>query len=242
MRLPRSPSTYPRARGDAVRPFQNWLYKLSAFLIACVLWAAAQGVRSVEESLDVPIAIVELPSDVVVVDQSAREVNVRVSGSRAALRRAEKELLHYPLSLAGMQPGEARVNVDIERLLLPRGARVSARSPSSVAFRLDTRASKQVSVRVELAGEPQAGFRVKEVRAVPPLVTLEGASGELKKIRELSTDRIDVSGLRESASREARLIIAATNVWRADGSAPVRVEIDIEAAEPQAAAPAAQGL
>jgi YbbR domain-containing protein len=225
-----------------MRLFSNGLYKLSAFLIACVLWAAAQGVRSVEESLDVPIAIVELPSDVVVVDQSAREVNVRVSGSRAALRRAEKELVHYPLSLAGMKPGEARVNVDIEHLMLPRGARVSARSPSTVAFRLDARASKQVAVRVDLAGEPEPGYRVKEVRAVPPEVTLEGASGELKKIRELSTDRVDVSGLRESAAREARLIIAATNVWRADGTAPVRVEIEIEAAEPHAAGPPAQGL
>ncbi len=225
-----------------MRPFQNGLYKLSAFLIACVLWAAAQGVRSVEESLDVPIALVDIPGDVVVVDQSAREVNVRVSGSRAALRRAEKELLHYPLSLAGMKSGEARVNVDVERLLLPRGARVSARSPSTVALRLDTRMSKQVAVRVDLAGEPQPGFRVRQVRAFPAEVTLEGASGELKKIRELPTDRIDVSGLRESAAREARLIIAANNVWRADGTAPVRVEIEIEAAEPQPAAAPAHGL
>jgi YbbR domain-containing protein len=111
-----------------------------------------------------------------------------------------------------------------------------------VAFRLDARASKQVAVRVDLAGEPEPGYRVREVRAVPPEVTLEGASGELKKIRELSTDRVDVSGLRESAAREARLIIAATNVWRADGTAPVRVEIEIEAAEPQSSGPPAQGL
>jgi len=184
----------PRAPGDAVRPFQNGLYKLSAFLIACVLWAAAQGVRSVEESLDVPISIAELPADVVVVDQSAREVNVRVS----------------------------------------------ARSPSSVAFRLDARTTKQVAVRVDLAGEPDPGFRVRAVRAVPAQVTLEGASGELKKIQELSTDRVDVSGLSASEARPARLIIAANNVWRADGTTPVRVEIDIEAAEQSEPQPAAQ--
>ncbi len=38
--------------------FHNFVYKLIAVLVAAVLWAAVQGSRSVEESLDLPI---ELP-------------------------------------------------------------------------------------------------------------------------------------------------------------------------------------
>ncbi len=216
-----------------MRIFHNGLYKLAAFLVACVLWAAAQGFRSVEQSIDVPIAVEQIPDGVVVVDQSARELNVRVVGSRAALRRAEKDLVRYPISLAGMKPGEARFNVDTDLFSLPRGARVSARSPSTLSFRLEARAQKKVPVRVDLFGKPPEGFRVAEVRVTPDTVMLDGASSEVKKIRELQTDRIDVSDLRESAVRDVRLVIGASNVWRADGGEPVRVDIRVEAAPPE---------
>jgi YbbR domain-containing protein len=219
----------------SVRIFHNWLYKLAAFLVACVLWAAAQGFRSVEQSIDVPIAVEQVPEGVVVVDQSARELNVRVTGSRAALRRAEKELVRYPISLAGMKPGEARFNVDTDQFSLPRGARVSARSPSTLSFRLEARAQKKVPVRADLWGKPPAGYRVLEVRVTPEAVLLEGASSEVKKIRELTTDRIDVSELRGDAVRDVRLVIAASNVWRTDGSEPIRVDIRIEAPSPEPA-------
>jgi YbbR domain-containing protein len=215
-----------------VRIFHNWLYKLAAFLVACVLWAAAQGFRSVEQSIDVPIAVEGVPDGVVVVDQSARELNVRVVGSRAALRRAEKQLVRYPISLSGMKAGEARFNVDTDLLSLPRGARVSARSPSTLSFRLEARAQKTVPVRVDLFGKPPEGYRVAEVRVSPETVVLEGASSEVKKIRELQTDRIDVSELREPAVRDVRLVIGAANVWRVDGAEPIRVDIRIEAPAP----------
>ena len=66
--------------------FDHLLYKIVALLIACVLWASAQGVTDAEQSFDIPIQVEGVPEELVVVEESAHEINLRVMGSRAALR------------------------------------------------------------------------------------------------------------------------------------------------------------
>ena len=103
-----------------MRMFDNLLYKVVSILIACVLWAAAQGVTDVEQSLDVSIAVENVPPSMVVVEESAHEINLRLVGSRAALRQCAKLLQRYTVSLEGAKPGEARLAVNKDLISLPR--------------------------------------------------------------------------------------------------------------------------
>ncbi len=207
--------------------FHNALYKVVALLLAVLLWMGAQGFRSVEQSLDIPIALEDEPADVVVVEQSAHEVNLRLSGSRAALRRAAKQLVRYPIDIAGVGPGEASFAIEIERLQIPRGATVAARSPSTVTLMLDKRVSKRVPIRVDLSGTPPEGYRVVAVSVSPAYVNLEGANAAMRRIRDVLTDRIDVGSIRETTTLETRLFLE-TDVWRGEPLDPIRVEIRVK--------------
>ena len=60
---------------------------LLAWAIAMVLWGMAHGTSSIERGVDIPIVFDGISEELVLVDQSARAVNIRVMGSRAALRR-----------------------------------------------------------------------------------------------------------------------------------------------------------
>jgi YbbR domain-containing protein len=211
-----------------MRIFRNYSYKIAALLVASLLWASAQGIRSVEQSLDIPISLEEIPDEVVVVGSSASEVNVRIVGSRAAVRRAARQLTRYPLSLRGLKPGEARIAVEVERLTLPRGARVTARSPSTVAVRLEPREQKRVRVRPDVVGEAPEGFRLVSVEVEPKEVILEGARGELRRIQEVLTDRIELGTLPGPTEEEVRLSLGSPYIWRAEGGQPVRVRIKLE--------------
>lgn len=221
-----------------MRVFGNLTYKLVALALACVLWAAAQGFRSVEESIDVPISFEQTPDDVVVVNQTAREINLRLVGSRAALRRAAKELSRYSIPLAGLKPGEARHAVTLDHLSVPRGARVLMRSPSAVVVTLDAKVRKVVPVRADLVGTPPAGFRVASVQVDPAQVELEGARSEVRRIREVLTDRLDVSELRQSLEQDVRLLLGAGNVWRSEAGERVRVRVEIAGPTEGASGPA----
>ena len=133
-----------------------------------------------------------------------------------------------PIDLAGVRPGEARFAIEVERLEIPRGATVSARSPSTVTLTLDPRVSKRVPIRIDVAGEPPEGYRVEAVSVQPATVDLEGSRAAMRRIRDVLTDRIDVSEMEESAVVETRLFLESSDVWRAEPGDPIRVEIRIE--------------
>jgi YbbR domain-containing protein len=214
-----------------MRIFDNLLYKVVSLLIACVLWAAAQGVTDVEQSLDVPIAVEKVPDNLVVVEESAHEINLRLVGSRAALRQASKTLQHYTVSLEGAKAGEARLAVNREDLQVPRGARIAARSPSTVVYTLESVVGKTVPVRADLAGELPPGLRLVRVSLEPKEIAILGAKSSVRNIREVVTDRIELGRLHETAVLESSVALGYPHVWRKDPDAgPIRVTVEVEAA------------
>ena len=225
--------------------FHNLVYKLVALLVAGVLWAAVQGSQSIELSLDLPIEIVDAPASLVVVDQSALEVNVRVVGSRAAVRAAERAVTRYPINLRGLSgAGEARFPVTADRLELPRGARVSARSPSTIVLQTEPVVRKKVPVRADVIGIPPEGFELVNVTVEPREVVLAGARSSIRQTREVLTRSVDVTDLRNDLVEEVPLAsFGGSLVWRAEEDVtPVTVQIRVKpepnGAEPGAGAPA----
>jgi len=211
--------------------FDNLLYKVVALLIACVLWAAAQGVTDTEQSFDIPVQVENVPANLVVVEESAHEINLRVVGSRAALRQVAKNLQHYPVSLEGAKAGEARLPVVREQITMPRGARIAARSPSTLMYTLETVTAKTVPVRADLVGELPAGLRIAKVSVEPKEIALAGARSALRNVREVLTDRVDLAALRETTTLESPIALGYPHVWRKDpDGAPIRIRVEIEPA------------
>ena len=213
-----------------MRIFDNLLYKIVALLIACVLWAAAQGVTDVEQSFDIPVQVENVPDNLVVVEESAHEINLRVMGSRAALRQVAKNMQHYAVSLEGAKPGEARLAVNKELISLPRGARIAARSPSTLVYELEPVSSKVVPVRADLTGDLPAGFKLTRVVLEPKEIAISGAKSAVRSVREAVTDRVDLSNLRESTTLESPVTLGYPHVWRKDvAGAPIRIRVEVEA-------------
>jgi YbbR domain-containing protein len=207
----------------------NLLYKSVALFVAVILWIATQGFRSVEGSLNLPISLESYDrAAVVVVEQSAQEVNLRLVGSQAALRRAEQQLKRYPVSLAQVQSGELRLGVDPEQLALPRGARVAAWSPSNLALRIEPVERRSVPVRVDLSGEVPAGFRIVSVEVTPRELRLAGARSSISRVRAVLTERIDVAGLQETKRFEVQVLMGRPHVWREEpDSEPLAVVVTV---------------
>ena len=66
-----------------------------------VLWGIAHGSSTIERNVDIPVAFDGLPDDLVITEQSASEINIRVQGSRAALRNVSPTTMEYPVAIAG---------------------------------------------------------------------------------------------------------------------------------------------
>jgi YbbR domain-containing protein len=198
-----------------------------ALAISVFIWAVAQGTSSVIQSFDVEVELVGVEDGLVITDQSSDEINVRLRGSRAALRNLDTGQLKYRVDARGGKPGVAVYEVDVETIDHPTGTQFVGYSPSRLQVRFEKRGRKAVGVRAEITGTPAPGFHVAGVVIEPEKVWLEGARSQVMRLNEVVTETIDIAGLAASAEREVRLVLGGGTVW-AEDNAPVRVEIRIE--------------
>jgi len=228
----------------------NLGYKLLALAIAIFLWGVASGSSSTERGFDLPIALQGVPPELVITDQSADVVNVRVLGPPSALRSLAEAKPEYPIDVSDAKAGEAVYEVEPSILELPRGAAVVARSPARVELRFEAKGQKSVRIRADVTGEPAPGFELTGVTVTPPRVAVAGARSEVLRLAEVATDTIDVTGLEAPVERDARLLLGGTHVWL-ENPGSVRVKVQVQVApkpepppppEPEAKpAPAAAG-
>ena len=91
-------------------------YAFLAVGISMVLWSIAHGGSTVEREFDIPVVFSRLPEDLVITDQTATKINVRVQGSRAAFRALVVSELEYVENVVGAKPGRARYEVGASEL------------------------------------------------------------------------------------------------------------------------------
>jgi YbbR domain-containing protein len=208
--------------------------------IALVLWGMAHGTSSIDRGVDIPVLFDGVPDDLVIVGQSVDKVNLRVLGSRAALRNVTSDRLEYRVDVAGAKPGHAVYEVDPSRIELPRGVRAVSRSPAAIEVDFEHRGRKAVDVRADLQGEVAPGFRISSIEVDPPRVWLVGARGEVMRLAQVETEPIDVTNLQAPIERKARVAVAEEHVWPEEDG-PVNVRIGIEPAPAPAEENAAAG-
>ena len=213
-----------------MRIFQNLRYKALALGIALLLWAVASGTSDLDRGFDVPIAFESVPENLVIVDKSTDEVNLRVQGSRASLRNVSPGDMEYRLVVDGAKQGVADYEVDVTRFDLPRGARIVASSPSSIEVKFERRGTKVVRVRPDLEGEPAAGYLIADVAVEPDRVRITGARSEVLRLTEVITETVALSGISESFEREVKLTVGARNAWVEDPES-VRVRVTVNPSE-----------
>lgn len=217
----------------------NLGYKLLALAIAIFLWGVANGSSSTERGFDLPIELRGVPPDLVVTDQSADVVNVRVLGPPSTLRSLAESKLEYPIDVSNAKAGEAIYEVEPSILELPRGAAVVSRSPARVEVRFEARGERALRVRADVVGEPAPGFEVTGVTVSPLRVAIAGARSEVLRLGEVVTDTIDVSGADTPVERETRVLLGGAHVWLEDpATVRVRVQITPKPLPPPAAEPA----
>jgi YbbR domain-containing protein len=198
-----------------------------ALAISVFIWAVAQGTSSIQQSFDVKVELVGVDESLVVTDQSSDSINVRLRGSRAALRNVAVGELVYRVDARGGKPGVAVYEVDVESIPHPTGTSFVGYAPSQLEVRFEKRGHKTVPVRAETEGSPAPGYHLAGVIVVPERIRLEGARSQVLKLKDVATEKIDITGLAADAEREARLVLGAGAVWP-EADEPIRVLIRIE--------------
>ena len=205
----------------------NLRYVFMAILISMVLWGIAHGETRTERNVDIPVALHGLPDDLVVTEQSTTEINIRVRGSRAALRNVSPTTMEYPVAVEGAKPGLAIYDIEASHVDSPRGVKVVSRSPARIELKFEPRGRKNVRIRADIEGEPPEGFILGDIVVEPERVWLAGARSDVLRLNEVVTETVDITGLSKPLEKEVRLALGGGHVWMEDDQ-PVIVRVQVE--------------
>ena len=191
-------------------PSEHFKDKAIAVGLAFLLWMAVSAEEIVPEFFtNVPVTLMRIPPGLVVADAWDDALTIRVSGSPRDLRDVSAGQLSPMIDLSDARAGENIFPLLTQDFSVPRGIEITRIEPEQIRIVLENRAEKEVEVSPIVEGEPAPGYEVAEHMVNPERVVLSGPGSLLATIDRVRTTHVDVSGWRESFTRNVNLVTSS---------------------------------
>lgn len=165
-----------------------------------------------------------LPEDKVLVSERLDDVRVTLRGPWRRLRNFdERELSRISLDLRNTPTGEIAFTSDM--IQAPSGLTIAQISPRSMRVAFDKRTEKTVDVSPIVAGRPQHGYVVLEIKASPASVRVRGAESLLAALSSVRTREVSLEGRTDGFS--APTVLVPPDGIELTGSEQVEVQVQI---------------
>lgn len=188
---------------------KNLGLKLTAMLLACVLWfvvSAPRREKASERAFAAPLAIVGLPRDLVITTQVPDAVSVRLRGRVSDLRALSSQNLEVTVDVSWVQPGEALVTLRPQAINVPADVDVISIDPSKLRFHVEQLRQKVVHVRPLLIGDPPSGYRLGDPTVVPDQALISGPASQVRNVTDAATERIIMTGRTETFTQTIAVV------------------------------------
>ena len=192
--------------------YKNLTLKFLALVFSVALWFLVVGEKKVEVGLMISLGLMCIPEEMVVIDHSVEEIEVRVSGPKGIIDNISPAELSAAVDLSGAAEGSNTYRLSPGNIKTPNGIDVIRIRPFSVDVKLERLERKSVSIEVKFIGKPAKGFEVKNVVVLPSEGTVIGRKKDLKRVGFIRTAPIDISGILADNSFEALLDISGKPV------------------------------
>lgn len=220
--------------GEGVR---DWGIRLLALGIAVGIWFNA----SVEDRLVSSEKLIEAsvtynrPRGFIVLDQVG-SVNVRLLGSKKAIRQLNPYMVYVQVELTQRQEGPVTVSLGPENVLAPEGLDVVSIEPNTIQIELEREVTMRLPVVPDIIGKAPDGTVFDEPEVIPNQVQVTGPESLLAKTPTLSTRPIDVTG-HLSSFEETVVVVPPDPLIQI--VQPTRVSVRLPVQPPQTAGEAA---
>lgn len=184
---------------------ENLPIKIISITLAVFLWFFVTFKGQTETSFEVPLEFKNTPSDMEVLKQNVKKISVSISARERLLREISQNEVRVIVDLSNAKLGENSIPITKSSVKSPRGVDIIRIEPSVVKVYLDKKEQKNVPVKAIIVGNPQKGFIVSSVEINPSSINIEGAKKELDRIRIIKTEPIDVEGIKDNLTINAKI-------------------------------------
>jgi YbbR domain-containing protein len=205
--------------------FDNLGMKIAAVLLSVVLWFYVTSRGQSEIPLEVPVELKNIPVGLEIVNNGYKKVSLYIKGQERIIRTVKPSDVRLSLDLSKTKSGENIFYIHGEDIQLPHGITVTSINPSSLKIITEKTVSKTVRVIAVVTGEVLRGNRIHSINVDPTMITAEGISSEMRKLKSMKTEPLDVTGLAESVVQELKIETKGKNIRTNPDTVRVTVEI-----------------
>jgi len=204
--------------------------KLFSFLLAFVLWLVLIPEEKTysERTLAVPFETRNIPVDMELVERPAGTVEVTVRASNRVLNELSPASITARLDLERASIYQEMYPLNASAIALPQGVEVVGISPNMVRLKLEKTRQMDLEVTPMIVGKVDAGFRIAKIEVTPANIPVKGPESKIRTRDHITTSPIDVSGLAQSTTLEADIILPRPDIRLATPLTRVRVDITLE--------------
>jgi YbbR domain-containing protein len=188
-------------------PSNNIVLMIGSGILSVLLWMWVGAEERSEVIVSVPLEFRNLPRafEITSEEELVSKVNLWVKGSTASVRNLKPQEFTAWVDLQNTRPGQRNLEITPETVRVPYGFTVLRISPSQVGLNIEETVRRKVEVMPRIIGEPPEGFAVKETTVTPAQVEIVGPQSQVKSLRHVITDSIDVTSLKQDYSERVRI-------------------------------------
>lgn len=200
-----------------------------AFIIAIFLTVIVNdksGSSSV--NLNVPIVTSNLPEDKIVILSSKSQVQVTIKGPSYLLSDViAKKGVNLDIKFPNNITTTYTAKIKPSDFKFPAGVDVLSIEPSEVTFSVDNVISKRLPVVVPRIGTIDEMYKLLEFKVEPEFINVKGSEIELKGIKRIQTEPVDLRNITEDSIVETN--IRAIGQFTTAEEKTVKVKISVRA-------------
>lgn len=179
----------------------NLSLKLVSLLLATGLWVLiSRDEQPAEVAVHAPIVFQNVPRHLEISSESIPDAQIRVRGPERVIRQLQANEVHAEINLADAQAEERTYNLTSQQVRHPRDVSVVQVVPSQLHLAFDTRLTREVEIHPRVTGNFTEGEQISKVEANPPRITITGPRHHVEKVEAATTDPVDATGTRGTAT------------------------------------------
>ncbi len=205
---------------------RNIGWKLLSLAAAVGLWVSVASEPELATLRSVPVEYKGPSDDLEISSNFVEDVVLEMRGPSSRLRDLRDARPAVVLDFSSVhQPGERTFTIDSSNTNLPRGIQLVRSIPEQLRFRFEHRATREVPVDVRLS-PPHEGYAVANVKVTPPALTITGPKTSVERMRAVTTDPLDISGVIASQQYRVNTYLAEPQVrFQAPSQVVVQVTV-----------------
>ncbi len=198
-----APAVLPLVRSVRQNSGLAVLSVVLAFGLWIVVTNSQNTVRTRVLPVDIPVAAVDLPSDLAIAENLA-PVRVRIRVEDSVFQSLTAADFEATIDLEGLSVGDYELPVKVRALTNRGGLRIEDVLPSKIGVKLVQLAGKSVPVNVEVRGEPPADFTMAPPVVQDSVADVLGPAAKVSRVTQVVAS-VDIAGRTESVDQAARL-------------------------------------